>query len=49
VEGSGDFVGLEGGGDWSVIFATPTGDESFVTGDENVGVETMTGDIKYTS
>jgi hypothetical protein len=49
VEGSGDFVGLEGGGDWSVVFATPTGDESFVTGDENVGVETMTGDIKYTS
>ena len=40
VESSGDFVGLQGGGEWSVVFAT---------GDEDVGVETLTGDIKYTS
>ena len=40
VEGSGDFVGLQGSGDWSMVEATD---------DSNQGVETLTGDIEYTS
>jgi hypothetical protein len=40
VESSGDFVGLEGGGDFSVVYATNGANE---------GVETLTGDIKYSA
>jgi hypothetical protein len=37
VEDSDDFVGLQGGGDWSIVYAT------------NSGVGTWTGDISSTS
>lgn len=40
VEGSGGFVGLQGSGDWSMVEATDGSDQ---------GVETLTGDIEYTS
>jgi hypothetical protein len=39
VDGSGVFVGLQGGGEWSAVFATGPDD----------GVGTWTGDISYTS
>ena len=39
VEGSDDFVGLQGSGEWSVVYS-PDGPE---------GVDTWTGDINYTS
>lgn len=39
-EGSDDFVGLQGGGDWSIVYA--------VGGDPNVAVGTWTGDISFT-
>jgi hypothetical protein len=38
-EGSDDFIGLQGGGEWSVVYS-PDGPE---------GVDTWTGDINYTS
>lgn len=37
VEASGDFVGLQGAGDWSLV-----------VDDADQGVETWTGDIEYT-
>ena len=40
VEGSDDFVDLQGGGDWSIVYPTDGPD---------IGVGTWTGDIKYTS
>ena len=40
VEGSGDFVGLQGSGDWSMVEATDG---------SNQGVETLAGVIEYTS
>jgi hypothetical protein len=40
VEGSDDFAGLQGGGDWSIVYPTSGPD---------VGVGTWTGDITYTS
>jgi hypothetical protein len=40
VEGSNDFVGLQGSGEWSVVYSDP---------DEPKGVDTWTGDINYTS
>jgi hypothetical protein len=40
VEGSDDFVGLQGSGDWSIVYE-PTGPD--------VGVGAWTGDINYTS
>jgi hypothetical protein len=40
VEGSDDFAGLQGGGDWSIVYPTDGPD---------IGVGTWTGDIKYTS
>jgi hypothetical protein len=39
VEGSDDFVDLQGGGEWSVVYSA----------DGSEGVETWTGDINYTS
>jgi hypothetical protein len=39
VEGSDDFVGLQGGGEWSVVYSPGLPE----------GVETWTGDINYTS
>lgn len=39
-EGSDDFVGLQGGGDWSIVYATD---------DSDIGVGEWTGDISYTS
>jgi hypothetical protein len=39
VEDSNDFVGLQGGGEWSVV----------VSPDAPEGVDTWTGDINYTS
>jgi hypothetical protein len=39
-EGSDDFVGLQGDGDWSIVYATD---------DSDIGVGTWTGDISYTS
>ena len=39
VEGSDDFVDLQGGGEWSVVYSP----------DVPEGVETWTGDINYTS
>jgi hypothetical protein len=40
VEGSDDFVGLQGSGDWSIVYEA--------TG-PNIGVGAWTGDINYTS
>jgi len=40
VEGSDDFVGLQGAGDWSIVYPTSGPD---------IGVGTWTGDITYTS
>jgi hypothetical protein len=40
LEGSDDFVGLQGAGDWSIVYATD---------DSDIGVGTWTGDISYTS
>lgn len=40
LEGSDDFVGLQGDGDWSIVYDTD---------DPNVGVGSWTGDISYTS
>ena len=45
VEGSDDFVGLQGSGDWSIVYPTP--DERISL--SGVGAGTWTGDINYTS
>jgi hypothetical protein len=45
VEGSDDFVGLQGSGDWSIVYPT-TDERSSLHG---IGVGTWTGDINYTS
>ena len=45
VEGSDDFVGLQGSGDWSIVY--PTTDERNSL--HGLGVGTWTGDINYTS
>jgi hypothetical protein len=39
VEGSDDFVGLQGGGDWFIVYPT----------NPDLGMGTWTGDINYTS
>jgi hypothetical protein len=45
VEGSDEFVGLQGSGDWSIVYPTPDERSSL----HGIGVGTWTGDINYTS